>query len=190
MPNQKKAKQLEKQSNFLGSLAVLLYNKIKEETMSLQKAKEHLKKYGLEDRIKEFDVSSATVLEAANAIGCEEKNIVKTLSFLVGEQPILIAVSGNAKIDNHKFKTEFNTKAKMIPFDQVEPLIGHAVGGVCPFGINENVNVYLDSSLKSLDILYPAAGTSNSAVKLTLEELEQASNYKKWIDVCKEENSK
>lgn len=158
--------------------------------MSLQKAKTHLQKYGLDNRIKEFDVSSATVFEAANAIGCEEKNIVKTLSFIIGEQPILIAVAGNAKIDNHKFKTEFNTKAKMIPFDQVEPLIGHAVGGVCPFGVNEHVDVYLDSSLKSLDILYPAAGTSNSAVKLTLEELEKASNYKKWIDVCKENEEK
>ena len=154
--------------------------------MPLQKAKEHLKKYGLEDRIKEFDTSSATVLDAANAVGCEEKNIVKTLSFMIGEQPILIAAAGNSKIDNHKFKTEFNTKAKMIPFDQVEALIGHAVGGVCPFGVNENVDIYLDSSLKPLDILYPAAGTSNSAVKLTLEELEKASNYKKWIDVCKE----
>ena len=153
--------------------------------MSLQKAKEHLKKYGLEDRIKEFDVSSATVLEAANSIGCEEKNIVKTLSFLVGEQPILIAVSGNAKIDNHKFKTEFNTKAKMIPSDELLDLVGHAAGGVCPFGIKDGVLVYLDVSLKEFDTVYPACGTSNSAVKLTIPLLEEASNYIEYIDVCK-----
>ena len=153
--------------------------------MSLVKAKEYLKKYGLENKIMEFDVSSATVKEAAKAINCKEGEIVKTLSFIVNDIPILIAVAGDSKIDNSKFKAEFQIKAKMIPFDNVEELIGHAVGGVCPFGINENVEVYLDNSLKRFAIVYPACGSSNSAVKLTLDELETASNYKKWIDVCK-----
>ena len=153
--------------------------------MSLVKAKEYLTKYGLENKIMEFDVSSATVKEAAKAINCKEEKIVKTLSFIVNDIPILIAVAGDSKIDNSKFKAEFQTKAKMIPFDNVEELIGHAVGGVCPFGINENVEVYLDNSLKRFDIVYPACGSSNSAVKLTLYELEKASNCKKWIDVCK-----
>ena len=153
--------------------------------MSLVKAKEYLTKYGLENKIMEFDVSSATVKEAAKAINCKEEKIVKTLSFIVNDIPILIAVAGDSKIDNSKFKEEFQTKAKMIPFDNVEELIGHAVGGVCPFGINENVEVYLDNSLKRLSIVYPVCGSSNSAVKLTLYELEKASNCKKWIDVCK-----
>lgn len=153
--------------------------------MSLVRAKEYLKKYGLENKIMEFDVSSATVKEAAKAINCKEGEIVKTLSFIVNDIPILIAVAGDSKIDNSKFKAEFQIKAKMIPFDNVEELIGHAVGGVCPFGINENVEVYLDNSLKRFAIVYPACGSSNSAVKLTLDELETASNYKKWIDVCK-----
>lgn len=153
--------------------------------MSFVKAKEYLQKCGLEDKIMEFNVSSATVEEAAKAINCKEEEIVKTLSFIVKDKPILIAVAGDSKIDNSKFKAEFHTKAKMIQFDQVEELTGHAVGGVCPFGINENVDVYLDESLKRFKIIYPACGSSNSAVKLTLEELEKASNYKKWIDVCK-----
>lgn len=105
---------------------------------------------------------------------------------MVGDKPILIAVAGDSKIDNKKFKEEFSTKAKMIPFEEVEPLIGHAVGGVCPFGVNENVEIYLDKSLKRFEVVYPASGSSNSAVKLTVAELEQASNYKKWIDVCKD----
>lgn len=154
--------------------------------MSLVKAKEHLKKYGLENKIMEFPVSSATVTEAAKAINCQEEEIVKTLSFMVGDKPILIAVAGDSKIDNKKFKEEFGTKAKMISFEEVEPLIGHAVGGVCPFGVNENVEVYLDKSLKRFEVVYPASGNSNSAVKLTVAELEEASNYKKWIDVCKD----
>lgn len=154
--------------------------------MSFVKAKQYLQKYGLENKIMEFDVSSATVEDAAKAISCKEEEIAKTLSFLVDDKAILIVVAGNSKIDNGKFKAEFHTKAKMIPFDSVEELIGHAVGGVCPFGINENVYVYLDNSLKRFEIIYPACGSSNSAVKLTLEELEKASNYKKWIDVCKD----
>lgn len=153
--------------------------------MSFQKAKEHLKKYELDKKIMEFTTSSATVQEAAKALNCTEGEIAKTLSFLIDEQPILIVVAGDAKIDNSKYKGEFHKKAKMIPFDKVENMIGHKVGGVCPFGIKEGVEVYLDISLKKYETIYPAAGSSNSAVKLTIKELEEASNYKKWIDVCK-----
>lgn len=153
--------------------------------MSLEKAKKHLQKYGLENKIMEFSVSSATVEEAAKAIHCKEEEIAKTLSFLVNDKPILIVVAGDSKIDNSKFKSEFHTKAKMIPFDQVEELTGHKVGGVCPFGANENVDIYLDESLKRFKVIYPACGSSNSAVKLTISELEKTSNYKKWVDVCK-----
>ncbi len=120
--------------------------------MSLVKAKEYLQEFGLENKIMEFSVSSATVEEAAKSINCREEEIVKILSFIVDDKPILVAVAGDSKIDNSKFKAEFHTKAKMIPFDSVEELIGHAVGGVCPFGINENVDVYLDSSLKRFEI--------------------------------------
>jgi len=154
--------------------------------MSLLKAKEYLTKYGLDDKIMEFPVSSATVKEAAEAVGCADAEIAKTLSFIVNDDAILIVVSGDQKIDNSKFKSEFHEKAKMIPFDDVEPMIGHAVGGVCPFGINDNVKVYLDESLKRFNIVYPACGSGNSAARLTLEELEKASGYEKWIDVCKE----
>ena len=153
--------------------------------MSLIKAKNYLKKFNLDNMIMEFDVSSATVEEAAKAINCKEEEIVKTLSFIVNDKPILIAVAGDCKIDNSKFKAEFGTKAKMIPFENVEEMIGHAVGGVCPFGINENVTVYLDESLRRFTTIYPACGSSNSAVKHTLEELEKTSNFKKWVDVCK-----
>ena len=153
--------------------------------MSLEKAKEYLKGYGLENNIMEFNTSSATVEEAAKALNCEEKEIAKTLSFLVNDEPILIVVAGDKKIDNPKYKAEFNTKAKMIPFDEVEGYTGHKPGGVCPFGIKENVKVYLDDSLKRFNVIYPACGSSNSAVKLTIEELEKVSNYEKWIDVCK-----
>ena len=153
--------------------------------MSLTKAKEHLKKYGLEDKIMESPVSSATVKEAAIALNCKEEEIAKTLSFIIDDKPILIVTSGDQKIDNSKYKAEFHTKAKMIPFNEVENKIGHGVGGVCPFGINDDIKVYLDTSLKRFKIIYPACGTSNSAVKLTIEELEKTSNYKKWIDVCK-----
>jgi len=154
--------------------------------MSLVKAKEYLNKYGLDNKVIEFDVSSATVEEAAIALKCEPKFIAKTLSFLVCDKPILIVVSGDSKIDNAKYKKEFKVKAKMIPFDDVEELIGHKVGGVCPFGIKENVEVYLDCSLKQLEKIYPACGSHNSAVELNLEELEKSSNYIRWIDVCKE----
>ena len=153
--------------------------------MSLIRAKEYLKKYGLEDRIMEFEVSSATVEEAAKAINCKEEEIAKTLAFLVENKPILIVVAGDSKVDNSKYKEEFHTKAKMIPFEDVENLVGHAVGGVCPFGAKENVDIYLDNSLKRFNAIYPACGSSNSAIKLTLDELEKIVDYKNWVDVCK-----
>lgn len=153
--------------------------------MSITKAKEYLKQFNLDDKVMEFPVSSATVEDAAKAINCEEKEIAKTLSFIVEDNPILTVVAGDCKIDNSKFKAEFLVKAKMIPFERVEELIGHAVGGVCPFGVNENVIIYLDESLKRLETIYPACGSSNSAIKLTLEELEKIVNFKKWINVCK-----
>ncbi len=153
--------------------------------MSLDKVREHLKKYGMDNRILEFASSSATVSEAAIAANCTEGEIAKTLSFLVEDKPILIVVAGDCKIDNSKYKKEFSTKAKMIPFENVEELIGHQVGGVCPFGVNDGVTVYLDESLKRFEMVYPACGSSNSAIKLTIEELEQTSNFDKWIDVCK-----
>ena len=153
--------------------------------MAFDKGKLHLETYGLAERVMEFEVSSATVEAAALAVGCEEAKIAKTLSFLVEEKPILIVTAGDAKIDNKKYKGYFHAKAKMIPFDQVEALIGHAAGGVCPFGIKEGIVVYLDESLKRFEFVYPACGSGNSAVKLTIPELEMSSNYKEWIDVCK-----
>ena len=153
--------------------------------MSLEKAKEHLKKYKLDQNIMEFTTSSATVQQAAIALNCTEGEIATTLSFMVEEKPILIVVSGDAKIDNSKYKAEFHKKAKMIPHENVEKIIGHQVGGVCPFGINEGVEVYLDKSLQKYKTVYPASGSDSSAVKLTIQELEQASTYQKWIDVCK-----
>ena len=153
--------------------------------MSLERAKEYLKNYGLEQEIMEFEMSSATVAEAAKAIQCEEQEIAKTLSFIVDENPILIVVAGDAKIDNSKYKAEFHTKAKMISFEEVEEKIGHAVGGVCPFGVNENVVIYLDDSLRRFEVIYPACGSSNSAIKLTLEQMEKITKYEKWVDVCK-----
>lgn len=149
------------------------------------KAKEHLQKYGMDNLVMEFDVSSATVGEAAIAVGVSEGEIAKTLSFIVDEKPILIVVAGDVKIDNAKYRAEFHAKAKMIPFESVEELTGHAVGGVCPFGINEGVTVYLDESLRRFETVYPACGSSNSAVKLTVPELEKASEFAKWVDVCK-----
>ena len=153
--------------------------------MSFIKAKEYLEKYGLENKIMEFSVSSATVEEAAKAVNCKEEEIAKTLSFVIENRSILIVVAGDKKIDNSKYKAEFHAKAKMIPFEDVERLVGHEVGGVCPFGIEKDVQVYLDTSLKRFPIIYPACGSSNSAIKLTIEELEKTSNYEKWIDVCK-----
>lgn len=154
--------------------------------MSLAKAKAYLRKYEMEDSVMEFSVSSATVSEAAIAIGCSEGEIAKTMSFIVEEKPIVIVVAGDSRIDNAKYKAEFHTKAKMIPFDDVERLIGHAVGGVCPFGVNADVTIYLDESLKRYEVIYPACGSANSAVRLGIFELEKITNYEKWVDVCKE----
>ena len=153
--------------------------------MSYERAATHLERFGLRDRIKLFDVSSATVELAAQAVGCEPARIAKTLSFLLPDGPVLILAAGDARIDNHKYKALFHAKAKMLAFEEVEPLIGHGVGGVCPFGINEGIPVWLDESLRRFDIVYPAAGTSNSAVELDLAELERASQSLGWIDVCK-----
>ena len=154
--------------------------------MSLVKAEEDLKKKGMLDRVIHLAASTATVAEAAEALGVEPGMIAKTLSFLQEEKPVLILTEGTAKIDNRKYKDAFHVKAKMIPFEQVETCIGHAPGGVCPFGINEGVNVYLDESLRQFDIVYPAAGDDHSAVKLSIEELEQISGAEGWVDVCKE----
>ncbi|MBQ7352038.1 MAG: YbaK/EbsC family protein [Clostridia bacterium] len=153
--------------------------------MSIGRVREYLKNYGLENRIQEFDVSSATVELAAIALNCEPCRIAKTLSFSVGGKAILIVTAGDVKIDNSKFKAEFETKAKMLTFEEVVDLIGHSVGGVCPFAINDGVNVYLDESLKRFDTVFPACGSSNSAIELTIEELEKCSNFIKWVDVCK-----
>lgn len=154
--------------------------------MAIDKVKEYFKQFGIEEKIREFEVSSATVELAAQALGCEGKRIAKTLSFLVDERAILIVAAGDAKIDNPKYKATFLCKAKMLSYDQVEELIGHAVGGVCPFAIHDNVTVYLDESLKRFETVFPACGSSNSAIELTIPELEKYSNYKGWVDVCKD----
>ena len=153
--------------------------------MSIERARAHLAKYGLEDRIRELTVSSATVALAAEALGCEPARIAKTLSFENGEGAILVIAAGDARIDNAKFKHRFGMKAHMLSAERVEPLIDHGVGGVCPFGIHEGIPVYLDESLKRFDIVYPAAGTAASAVMLTLSELERASEADGWVDVTK-----
>lgn len=153
--------------------------------MAIERVREYFKKWNMENRILEFDVSSATVELAAAALHCEGARIAKTLSFHVGEQAILIVTAGDTKIDNAKYKATFGTKAKMLSFEEVEPLIGHGVGGVCPFGINDGVKVYLDESMKRFQTVFPACGSSNSAIELTISELEQYSGYEKWVDVCK-----
>ena len=152
--------------------------------MSYDKAYSHLASFGLEGRIKLFEVSSATVALAAEAVGTAPERIAKSLSFLQGDVPVLVIAAGDAKVDNRKYKDTFHTKAKMIGFDAVESLVGHAPGGVCPFGVNDGVRVFLDESLRRFDIVYPAAGTSNSAVELTVSELERASLAEGWVDVC------
>ena len=154
--------------------------------MSLERAKAHLTEKGFADRIIIPEQSSATVAEAAAALGCEPGMIAKTLSFLQAEQPVLILAEGMARVDNKKYKARFGCKAKMIPGDQVESLIGHDVGGVCPFGVNDGVAVYLDESLKKHGTVYPAAGTDHSAVRLGIDELEAACGSAEWIDVCKD----
>ena len=153
--------------------------------MSIEKVREYFKGYGIEDRILEFSVSSATVALAAEALGCEPERIAKTLSFTVGETVTLVVAAGDARIDNPKFKATFHTKATMLSRDEAEEKIGHAVGGVCPFAVNDGVEVYLDESLKRFETVFPAAGSSNSAIELSLDELERYSNAKGWVDVSK-----
>lgn len=153
--------------------------------MAVEKVREYLRTYHMEERILEFDVSSATVELAAQAVGCEPERIAKTMSFLVNEEVILIVTAGDVKIDNKKYKQYFHAKAKMIPFEEVEEYIGHAPGGVCPFAVKEGVRAYLDESLKRFETVYPAAGSANSAVRLTPQELEQCIENVTWIDVCK-----
>ena len=153
--------------------------------MAFDKAKEYLDKVGYGDRVKTFDVSSATVELAAVAVGTEPAKIAKSLTFMVDVQPVMILCAGDTKIDNAKYKAFFHKKAKMLTRDEVNGLVGHDVGGVCPFGIKEGVDVYLDVSMKRFDYVYPACGSANSAVKLTPDELCKISGSKAWIDVCK-----
>ncbi|MGN0525856.1 MAG: YbaK/EbsC family protein [Acutalibacteraceae bacterium] len=157
--------------------------------MAIEKVREYLKEFGLDEKIQEFDVSSATVELAAEALGCEPARIAKSITFAVNGGAVLIVTAGDTKIDNPKYKAQFGTKAKMLSFNEVEELIGHAVGGVCPFAVNDGVKVYLDKSLKRFDTVFPACGSSNSAIELTLDELEKASGFIEWIDVCKLANS-
>ncbi len=153
--------------------------------MSIEIVRRYFSSYGMEERILEFPVSSATVELAAQAVGCIPARIAKTLSFKVGEAPILIVAAGDAKIDNRKYKDKFGKKAVMLSQEEVADKIGHAVGGVCPFGIPDTVSVYLDESMKRFETVFPAAGSSNSAIELNMEELMRYSRAKEWIDVCK-----
>lgn len=154
--------------------------------MSIQKVRAYMEPLGIADRIREFDVSSATVELAAVAVGVEGARIAKSLSFKVNEEPIIIVAAGDAKVDNAKYKAQFHTKAKMLTHEEAHTLIGHDVGGVCPFALPENVKVYLDVSLKRFETVFPAAGSDSSAIELTCEELERySSNFQTWVDVCK-----
>lgn len=153
--------------------------------MSIEAVKDFFAKHGIADRVKEFDVSSATVELAARALGCEPCRIAKTLSFTVDGRAILVVAAGDAKIDNPKYKAQFGTKAKMLAPEEALALVGHAVGGVCPFAVNEGVAVYLDESLKRFPTVFPACGSANSAIELTIPELEKYSGFVAWIDVCK-----
>ena len=153
--------------------------------MSIERARAHLRKWNLEDRIQEFAVSSATVELAAAALNVEPARIAKTLSYMVDGSPVLVVAAGDIRVNNRKFKDAFHTKAKMLSPDRAEELTGHRVGGVCPFGVNpDTAKVCLDASLRRFDVVYPAAGTDNTAVRLTLDELEHATGGE-WVDVCK-----
>jgi prolyl-tRNA editing enzyme YbaK/EbsC (Cys-tRNA(Pro) deacylase) len=153
--------------------------------MSIERVREYFRAHGMEDRVLEFDVSSATVELAAEALHCEPCRIAKTLSFSVGSKAILIVMAGDAKINNAKYKAHFGAKAKMLTFEEVERTIGHGVGGVCPFAINDGVSVYLDESLKRFETVFPACGSANSAIELTIPELERYSGFEEWVDVGK-----
>lgn len=153
--------------------------------MAIDRVITYLKKHNMEDRIQEFDVSSATVELAADALHCEPSRIAKTLSFMVDQKAILVVAAGDTKIDNQKYKSQFGVKAKMLTPDEVLLYIGHAVGGVCPFAVNDGVTIYLDESLKRFDTVFPACGSSNSAIELSIEELMEHSHFSTWVDVCK-----
>ena len=154
--------------------------------MSQKRAENYLEQKGFLDHVIRLEASTATVAEAADALGVEPGMIAKTMSFLLDDQPILILTEGTARVENRKYKDTFHIKAKMIPFEEVEQWIGHAPGGVCPFGINDGVKVYLDESLRRFETVYPAAGDDYSAVKLTIPELEEVAGAVGWVDVCKE----
>ena len=153
--------------------------------MSIERVRAYFRSLGMEDKVTEFSVSSATVELAALAVGVEPCRIAKTLSFKVQDAPILIVTAGDAKIDNARYKATFHAKAKMLTSEEAVTLVGHAVGGVCPFAVNDGVTIYLDESLKRFATVFPACGSSNSAIELTIEELEKYSNAEKWVDICK-----
>lgn len=153
--------------------------------MSFEKAREYFKQWNMEDRIQEFEESSATVELAAQALNCETKRIAKTLSFMLDDKCILIVAAGDAKVDNAKYKQEFGTRAKMLNSDEAETVIGHAVGGICPFGVKDGISTYLDISLRRFNTVFPACGSSNSVIELSIEELVKCSNAVSWVDVCK-----
>lgn len=153
--------------------------------MAIEKVREYFAGCVMADRILEFDSSSATVELAAQALSCEPRRIAKSLSFMLGEEPILVVTAGDAKVDNAKYKAKFGKKAKMLTPDEVVQFIGHAIGGVCPFAVNYGVTVYLDESLKRFSTVFPACGSSNSAIELTIPELEEHSGFTEWVDVCK-----
>ena len=153
--------------------------------MAIEKVKDFFRQYGMEGKVLEFETSSATVELAAQALHCEPCRIAKTLSFMGKEGPLLVVAAGDAKIDNPKFKAQFGTKPKMLKLEANVELIGHAIGGVCPFALNDGVKVYLDESLKRFGTVFPACGSANSAIELTMEELEKYSQAIAWIDVCK-----
>ncbi len=153
--------------------------------MSIERVKTYFQKYGIQEKIQEFDVSSATVELAAAALGCEPQRIAKSLSFMANGHALLVVAAGDARIDNRKYKEQFHTKAKMLSAEEVENLVGHAVGGVCPFAVKDGVDIYLDISLKRFTTVFPACGSSNSAIGLTIPELEKYSGYVGWVDVCK-----
>ena len=154
--------------------------------MAIEKVRDYFKQWNIETRILEFQTSSATVELAAQAVGCAPERIAKTLSFKLAEKCVLIVTAGDARIDNSKFKAHFKTKAKMLSAEEVEHLVGHGIGGVCPFAVNSNVDIYLDDSLKRFETVFPACGSSNSAIELTIAELEKYSNSTGWFDLCKD----
>ncbi len=153
--------------------------------MAIEKVKAYFKEHEMEEKVQELDMSSATVELAAAALNCEPQRIAKTLSFMVDGHAVLVVTAGDARIDNSKYKAQFGAKAKMLSPEEAETLVGHAVGGVCPFAVNEGVDIYLDVSLKRFDTVFPACGSSNSAIELTIAELEEYSGYISWVDVCK-----